>query len=212
MVVFCGKVKHRYEFSFHRLFINTNLWNIASPYTCGESEEVYQAWNAARTAVRYRGGSWQDEISESSHAASEAGADEQTTTCIAFVSGVATGQWVCTLVNHIAQNLINHGYAVDDVHQWLEDAVVKKYSWYMGYDRQCGSRPEYTMPEEEGEEVTGEEGTGEEGTSEEGTGEEGAVEEGSGEGEDAGVDEGNNVEEQATEDQAMENTEEDGGE
>lgn len=200
--------------------------NIASPYTCGESEEVHQAWNDARTAVRYRGGSWQDEITESSHAAAETGADDQTTTCIAFVSGVATGQWVCTLVDHIAQNLVSHGKSVEDAHQWLEDAVQKKYTWYMGYDHQCGNRPEYTMPEEEGEEGTGEEGSGEEGSGEEGSGEEGSGEEGSGEegsgeegsGEEGsgeeGSGEGDNAggEEEATEEEVIENIEEDVGE
>lgn len=110
---------------------------------CGESQGVHDAWTKARDQVRSDGADAEGEIEAAITTAMDSGADEKTSSCIAFVAGVATGMQTCELINWLVKESLKHGAQADEVEQWLEDAAKKRYDWYQGYDQLCGQRPDY---------------------------------------------------------------------
>ena len=110
---------------------------------CGESQEVHDAWTKARDQVRSDGADAEGEIEAAITTAMDTGADEKTSSCIAFVAGVSTGMQTCELIDWLVKESLKHGAQAEEVEQWLEDAAKKRYDWYQGYDQLCGQRPDY---------------------------------------------------------------------
>lgn len=130
---------------------------------CGESTEVAEAWKAALDAAKEQEATREAAFDAAMLAAIEAGADNETATCLAILHGRRGKAPLCEVINSVNTWWINRLGTTEGVEAMTDEAVAKVKTDYTTYAELCGDRPVYESAAESTEE---ESSAAEEGSSE----------------------------------------------